>query len=285
MKKKAKPAPRCAEVLELLKKHSALSSGSIRLLLGRTLSRRRVLDILDSLHRQGIIHKRTLKTFGGHAVFYELSAGHRLDLGIPRVYWGTLPHNDYCSLVHGYLERNFPNATFFREHAIGHHEHLREVMAFEQSVPDAIPDILMCHPADDSAKSIYVAIEVERMAKSEIRILHKFSKYAMRTNLDGVIYLSEDASLLRLLRSFYQTRIATEARRTAHYSKHFLLTGDCPTRSNFKITDLQNSDGVSVSISEWMQKLTSTPSLQRRDSMFGKPSPAVVAERVIASGA
>lgn len=276
MTRKSRSAPRCAEVIRLLEKHSALSSGSIRLLLDPPLSRRRVLDILGTLGKRGVVHKRISRMFGGHAVFYELSSMHRVQLGIPRVYWGTLVHNDYCSLVHAYLERMFPRARLIREHAIRSEESVAKVMQFDQDYPDAIPDILLVYPSTNPKRPIYIAIEIERMAKSEIRLLRKFSKYASGTMLDGVIYLSEDASLLRLLRRFYQTKIAPEALRVVHYPNHFLLTGSCPTRRNFRITDLRNSEDISVSLTSWMQKLASTEYDLRRDAAFTKPTPVVV---------
>ncbi len=279
MTTKKRAAPRCGEVVQLLTTHQALSSGTIRVLLNPPVSRRRTLDILATLTKDGTIFKRSFRMFGGHSVFYELSTPLRAQLNLPRVYSANLVHSDFCAVAHEILRRRFPSARFSREHAIGRDPELRRVMAYQFDAPDSLPDILMSVPTADASRPIHIAVEIERMAKSELRLLRKFSKYAMRTHLDAVIYLSEDPGLLKLLRRFYQSRIIKDARRIAHYPNNFMLTGACPTRRHFELTNLQNSEGKLVLLAEWIQKLAETPPLLRRDSAFAQCSPVVVAEK------
>ncbi len=141
-------------------------------------------------------------------------------------------------------------------------------MKFKKGTYDTLPDVLMILPSETGPEPTYIAVEVERSVKSVKRLAKKFSKYALRTKLDGVIYLSEDDNVLRTLSDRYQTDIAPTGLRVRHYKDHFLLTASCPTKQVFDLGNLRNSLNAPVSLNRWMHLLTTTPMLKRREIAF-----------------
>lgn len=263
-----RPNVRGAELMRLLVKHEALSFGALRALMAPPISEKRLRDVLSRLVKRRLVRRRLFNLFGGSAVFFEIAEPFRSDLGIASVHSSLLIHNESCSLAVEFLGREFPSARFIREHAIPRDEVLRTVMKFKRGAYDTLPDVLMILPSETGPEPIYIAVEIERSVKSVKRLVKKFSKYALRTKLDGVIYLSEDEGVLTTLSGRYQSDIAPAGLRVRHYKDHFFLTASCPTKQVFDLGNLRNSVNTPVSIKRWMHLLKTTPMLKRREIAF-----------------
>lgn len=254
--------------MRLLVRHEALSFGALRALMVPVISEKRLRDVLSRLIKRHLVRRRLFSLFGGSAVFFEIAEPFRSGLNIAPVHSSLLIHNDSCSLAVELLGREFPAASFVREHAIPRDEVLRTVMKFKKDTRDMLPDILMILPSKTGQEPIYIAVEIERSVKSVKRLVKKFSKYALRTKLDGVIYLSEDDGVLTTLSDRYQTDIAPTGQRVRHYKDHFFLTARCPTKHVFDLGNLRNSVNTPVSLRQWIHLLTTTPMLKRREIAF-----------------
>lgn len=254
--------------MRLLVRHEALSFGGLRTLMVPTITEKRLRDVLARLIKRRLVRRRLFNLFGGSAVFFEIAEPIRSDLHVASVHSSLLIHNESCSLAVERLGREFPTARFVREHAIPRDEVLRTVMKFKKGTYDTLPDVLMILPSETGPEPIYIAVEIERSVKSVKRLVKKFSKFALRTKLDGVIYLSEDEGVLTTLSDRYQTDIAPSGLRVKHYRDHFFLTASCPTKQVFELGNLRNSVNAPVSLKHWMQLLATTPMLKRRENAF-----------------
>jgi hypothetical protein len=263
-----RPNVRGAELIRLLVRHEALSFGGLQTLMVPTITEKRLRDVLARLIKRRLVRRRLFNLFGGSAVFFEIAEPIRSDLHIASVHSSLLIHNESCSLAVERLGREFPFARFVREHAIPRDEVLRTVMKFKKGTYDTLPDVLMILPSETGPEPIYIAVEIERSIKSVKRLVKKFSKFALRTKLDGVIYLSEDEGVLTTLSDRYQTDIAPSGLRVKHYRDHFFLTASCPTKQVFELGNLRNSVNTPVSLKHWAQLLATTPMLKRREKAF-----------------
>jgi hypothetical protein len=263
-----RPNVRGAELMRLLVKHEALSFGGLQTLMAPTITEKRLRDVLARLIKRRLVRRRLFNLFGGSAVFFEIAEPIRSDLHIASVHSSLLIHNESCSLSVERLGRGFPSARFVREHAIPRDEVLRTVMKFKKGTYDTLPDVLMILPSETGPEPIYIAVEIERSVKSVKRLVRKFSKFALRTKLDGVIYLSEDEGVLTTLAARYQKDIAPSGLRVKHYRDHFFLTASCPTKQVFELENLRNSVNAPVSLKDWMRLLATTPMLKRRENAF-----------------
>ncbi len=263
-----RPNVRGAELMRLLGRHEALSFGALQVLMVPAISEKRLRDVLSRLIKRRLVRRRLFNLLGGSAVFFEIAEPFRSSLGIAPVHSSLLIHNESCSLAVELLSRKFPAARFVRERAIPRNEVLRTVMKFKKGTYDTLPDVLMILPSETGPEPIYIAVEIERSIKSVKRLVKKFSKYAIRTKLDGVIYLSEDDGVLTSLAGRYQADIVPTGLRVKHYKDHFFLTASCPTKQVFELGNLRNSVNASVSLSRWMHLLRTTPMLKRREIAF-----------------
>lgn len=256
---------RADDVIRLIGAHETLSFGAIRRLLIPEISEKRLRKVLTGLLTEGVLRRRLFHLCGGTASFYEVADPLRSDREIGSVHNSLLMHNDLCAFAAELLQRANPEAICVREYAIPRSKILRSVMKYEDGSRDSLPDILLALPGQAGGAPSYIAVEIERSIKSNKRLLKKFGKYASRTRLDGVLYLSEDERVLAALRQRYQGEVAGRARRIGHYKDHFLVTAACPTKQVFEFKNPRNSNGAPVSIAGWMRGLSIVPLLERRD--------------------
>jgi hypothetical protein len=262
------PCSRSDAVVRLLGAHEALSFGALRTLIVPAISEKRLRTVLTRLIAGRVVKRRLFNLCGGRASYFEVADPLRSDRGIGTVHNSLLMHNDLCAFAAETLQRMFPGAVCVREHAIPTCAQLRSVMRYKPKSRDSLPDILLVLPAQPGGCAAFVAVEIERSVKSSKRLLKKFHKYASRTSLDGVLYLSEDEGVLTALRQRYQSEVAGQARRVGHYKNHFLLTAACPTKQRLEIAQARTSSNSAMSLTEWMRVLTSVKLPDRRDEHF-----------------
>jgi hypothetical protein len=263
-----RPNIRGHEVVRLLATHDALSFFALQALLRPAISARRLREVLGRLTKSRMVRRRLFRMTEGSAAYYEIAEPARSELGIQPVHSSLLSHNDSCSFVASLLSEEFPGARLFREHSIPRDEELRVAMQYETKTHDSLPDILIELPTPHKSRKVLIAVEIERSNKSTTRTLKKLTKYAYRTRLDGVFYVSEDQAVLDAINARYRQSTHAESIRIGHYRDNFLITGRCPTRHRLAFTDVSNSAGKPVSLTEWIRTLTSTEKDDRRDFAF-----------------
>lgn len=263
-----KPNVRSSAVLRLLTIHEALSLETLRALLNPEISTRRLRDVLGRLEKAHLVRRRRFNLDKGWTTFFEIAEPHRSNLGITPVHSALLTHNDSCALVASLLASEFPEARLIREFAIPRDEELASAMLYERKTPDSLPDILISLPTGQKNRNALIAVEIERSKKSAKRMRKKLRKYAFRTRLDGVVYVSEDPAVLTATAHHYQESTSSKSRRIGHYRDHFLITARCPTRQCLTFTDVSNSAGIPVSLTDWIRTLASISKDDRRDITF-----------------
>jgi hypothetical protein len=259
---------RAEEILKLLVTHEALSFPALRALMPNPVSDSRLRKLLDGLVREGSVRKRLFKLSTGHFAFFEPGEHPGQNSGPGSIHSSRLIHNDLCAFAAETLRRQYPTSVCVREHEIPRHEKLREVMRYLPGSRDSLPDLLLLVPTDHPSGPVFVAVEIERSAKSSKRIQQKLYKYAARTRLDGVIYLSEEPRVLATMRLRYSKDIASRARRVSHYRTHFLITAHCPTKHLLDFANARNSMDAPVSLADWMRLLSTKSMSDRRDLVF-----------------
>lgn len=273
MESTQRPNVRGKEVLRLLTTHEALSFGALQALMRPAISARRLRDVLGRLSKSRLIRQRLFKLNDGSASFYEIAEPFRSEIGISPIHSSLLTHNDSCSFTASLLMEEFPEARLFREHCIPRNDELREAMQYERKTPDSLPDILIALPTTHRTRKAMIAVEIERSKKSTARMLKKIRKYAFRTRLDGVFYVSEDQAVLEAINARYRQSTHAESNRIGHYRDHFLITGKCPTRQNLAFMDVSNSAGKPVSLIDWIRTLITVEKDDRRDATFFEVGP------------
>lgn len=273
-------ATRADEVIRLLAAHEALSLGALQALVVPAISEARLRKVLSGLVQEGVVNRRLFHLGGGKAVFFEIADPLRSDRGIGSVHNSLLIHNDLCAFAVEALQRMHPEAICVREYSIPRSKALCDIMNYEEKSRDSLPDILMALPGEVGGKPVFIAVEIERSVKSTKRLLKKFGKYASRTCLDGVLYLSDDERVLSALRQRYQDGMAGRALRISHYKENFFVTAACPSKQVLRFERAQNSAGTPVSLTDWTRGLRRTSLLERRDESswpWGgvRPSPLV----------
>lgn len=155
---------RADEILSLLVTHEALSFSALRALLPASLCKSRLRKVLDRLLRDGSVRRRVFSLSTGRYSFYE--PGEHPGQSIPSgyVHSSRLFHNDLCALAAATLRRMYPASVCVREHAIPRYEKLRDVMRYQPSTRDSLPDLLLLLPSSCDSGPVYVVPVGKRLA-------------------------------------------------------------------------------------------------------------------------
>jgi hypothetical protein len=258
---------RAMNVVRLLELHDTLSIGALHKMMDSPISSVQLRKIVAAMLKEGMLKRRHFQFFGGSQSFYQLARTDSSRSFHPGVSNARLIHNDLCAFAAEVLRRTCPKAIIVRERAILQSKTLKSLLHFSDDYDDALPDVMMVIPSESGVQPIYVAVEVERSLKSNRRINKKFDKYASKTGLDAVIYLSESNCVLNGLRQRYLKRVANRAKRISHYKHHFFMTALAPTRQTLAITGMKNANGDAVSLKHWLQGLSRLPLPLRRDGV------------------
>lgn len=267
-----KPREECkqrdVETLALLSNYCVLSTSAIRSLLEPQPSARQVERSIERLQKQRWVTTRRFRIGGGHANFHELVEDMRLRLKLKKVHTSHLDHNDYCALSLETIRRRFPEARFIFERSIPADPNATVVLGPAKNAIDALPDALMILPSAQGDKQRYIAIEIERFQKCTSRLLYKLGRYVSRTQLDGVLYLAPDPSVLRSVSKRYLKLLETKGSRIRHYQDYFLINALLPNKHRLSIDDAHTANGGPVSVWHWMRALKDLDTQNREASKF-----------------
>ena len=253
--------------LALLSNYCVLSTSTIRCLLEPKPSTRQVERSIERLAKAGRAMTRKFRIGGGHANFHELTEDMRQRLKLKKVHTSHLDHNDYIAMSVEILKRWFPEARFVFEKSMSEDAEAHAALGAVENPLDALPDALMILPSS-SAESRYIAIEVERFQKCTSKLLYKLGRYATRTQLDGVLYLAPERTVLKSVSRRYQQLLQSKGARIRHYHDYFLANALLPTKHQLELTQAHNAIGEPVSIRGWIQTLRDLDTQNRKPSSF-----------------
>lgn len=275
------PYQRRVQVFEILKEHGPLSIRGIEACLQTPIRRKKLQEVLNRLHRRGLLRKRFDKALGGGGVSYQIAqdpttraiVGELLDvvpeaLHQPQYRHRTFIHSENCAVWFEILSRMFPDFRIVKEHEIGDDPIASRLLLLKDEEDDVCPDLLLIAPSKAGSGHVSIAVEIEKTGKTKKRLLRKLKKYATQTLLDGMVYVCDTHSICERLRQVYQSKVIERALRIKHYENNFFLFSDGSLSSSRLEPAMFNSRLEDISLSDWIRTLTNTNYKHRRDEKF-----------------
>jgi len=273
------PYQRRPQVLRLLLEHGPLSARGLSACLSPPVGERALRYILQRLYKREILAHRYDRV--SRHVFHQIAqnpkarilAGEILQVAAeqieqPQFRHAELIHSEDCAIWCELLRHLFPAAFVRRDYQLAADAEAPALLLTHGEDRELLPDILVTAPIGDGSRRVAFALEIERTAKSEIRLIRKLRKYAEQTRLDGLIYVCDHASLQDKLLQVYKGNVAERALRISHYAKNFFLFADGSADRSRGEPLMFNSAWETVSLSEWISTLADTKNGNRRDSIF-----------------
>lgn len=276
---KVLPYERRVQVLRLLAEHGPLSAKGIEACLNPTIHARPLRDVLRRLYLLNVLGRRydrvSLRVFHQIRQAPETRTRTGEILGVapeslaqPQFRHAELLHSEDCAAWTELLRRLFPRARVRRDYQFATDPDAQALLLMQNEGHDLLPDILFTLGEGAPASPIAVALEIERTAKSEDRLLLKLRKYAERTRIDGLIYVCSQSALQEKLVSVYKSKVLERALRINHYGKNFYLFADGSTNHRLGEPLMFNSDMEAISLRSWLSTLAATKGGGRYDSRF-----------------
>jgi hypothetical protein len=274
-----KPYERQPQVLRLLAEHGPLSAQGIRACLSPPPSPRALRFVLQRLYRHRLLARRYDRV--SRHVFHQLAQNPLArnlvaasislpseELVQPHFRHAELLHSEDCAIWCELLRLILPNVRVQRDYQFSACVEAQEILLSRGEERDLAPDILLVAPTPNGTDRIYIAVEIERSAKGEKRLIRKLRKYAEQTRLDGLIYICGSASIQRKLLAVYKSKVADRALRISHYADDFFLFADgrADIRSGEPL--MLNAAGKNVPLRSWMRTLGETKDDKNDDSVF-----------------
>jgi hypothetical protein len=272
------------QVFKILKEHGPLSIRGIEACIEPPIKRKKLREVLNRLHKRGLLRKRFDKTLGGAGVSYqiaqdpatraiigELISVDPITLHQPYYRPRTFVHSEGCAVWFEIFQRLFPEHRIVREHEISSDEIASRLLLLKGEEDDLKPDFILLAPSTADGRTISVAVEIEQTGKSQKRLVRKLKKYTTQTLLDGLIYICDSHAMSERLRQIYRSKVLEQAMRVKHYGNNFFLFSDGVLAANGCEPIMVNSLLDDVSVINWMQTLISTKYRHRRDMKFKLP--------------
>lgn len=270
---------RSIQVLNLLKEHGPLTSRAISLLIKPAINSRQLKRLLARLQKNGFVIRRQGKVFAGRGSFYQINQDESvhgelskilncnpealMQVGFRR---REILHNDECALLSSSLKSVFPEAEIIREHDFKNHPLAGKVILESHNGLSIRPDLLLAFPKLEGADRVVIGFEIEKTAKSTKRIVRKLLKYTNKSHLAGIVYLCDSHHILSVVKSNYAQSVMAGASRIKQYGAHYLMFMPNVDKCFTGAQNVYNSDGNSISISNWITYLRNKPRVFRRDS-------------------
>ncbi len=278
METKNRIKPRGKDILSLLLNHGPLSFSAITKMLIPQMKKKKLKKCLLKLKRQGYISTRLV---GDTKTFYQLSQRQSNRIKTAK-FLNCLPsnlvqptfrhqywiHTECCEFWIFHLSQAFPEAEIIREVDFYDSSVAQRIMLIDKKDFELRPDFLLIFPKTDNTERVSVAVEIERIRKSNRRLIDKLNKYTNKTIIDGLIYICESENLSETIRLLYKNKIVDKSYRVKHYSENFFLFSDAINTHDNPLERLYNSEQNPVNIVPWINYLKSTKRNFRRDHNF-----------------
>ena len=281
---KIDPYSRRKQILATLHEHGPLSTSGLYAILEPKMEKRRIQDSVKRLKDHGYIINRFDSLPEKTVPFWQISynektldqtekiLGHKLNSALKYSFRSQdLAHSQLCAVLATRLQKQLPNSKIVREHHFDQHERIAQVLLKDIEDSDFDPDIFILTPSSTGNRINTVAVEMEQVFKSEIRVSRRLKRYATQCLVDGVVYVCRDEALLERVYRSYVKSVLPKASRIKHYEDHFLLL--CTLEKNINSARILcfNSKLENVPLDNWITTLSNIPN-SKRDSNCFKPS-------------
>ncbi|MGE4131960.1 MAG: hypothetical protein AB7F86_10000 [Bdellovibrionales bacterium] len=179
-------------------------------------------------------------------------------------------HDEICELLIHQFQSAFPTVSVIREKAFGKSELARNIMMVKHDDLDFRPDFLMIFSEGVESRPVSIAVELERTRKSDQRLVRKLRKYAMKTRVDGIVYICRTDRLADTIRLLFKDKQLENSGRIGHYGQNFILFTDAENSTDIFSEQLYNTLGEHISLKEWLNYLRLTTPDERRDRDLSK---------------
>jgi hypothetical protein len=272
---------RGGQVLTVLADHGPLTIRGLETVLRPAIKRRALRAVLQRLQENGFLNRRYDRLFGGSAVHYQISRDPRFwsyinqtigrkDTEFKQSYFShrELRHSEACAVWAEEFKRWLPQALVLRDHQYCSDRKLLERLILSSESASTLPDILIFLPAKDETRRVVIGVEIERTRKTDKRLAQKLAKYAIRTRLDAVIYISETDRILDAIRAIYSSTLIKKALRISHYGHHFLMLSTGRKTADGSDLMMANAALGNMNFKDWAQHLVERSHHERRDKYF-----------------
>ena len=274
------PFDRAIQILGLLARHGPLSVRGLQTLLEPPIKRRRLREVLQRWRDKGILYQRYDRIFGDSAVYHGITQkpmGRSLAAQVlaispdklcqPHFRHVELIHSEACAIWSERFRRLFPESLVLREHQFWDNPVVKRKLLLGEDTSDQLPDIIIMSAGQDGS-TVAAGVEIERSIKSEKRLVYKLRKYAVKTHLDGVIYLCDKKTIADRLKLVYTSKILESALRIKHYGLNFLLLSEGTLDAKTKEPVMYNAALQRISLRDWLRTLNENKIRSRRDAAF-----------------
>lgn len=281
MSEKIKSGQRGTQIMRILYEHGPLSIAGIQKVIAPAMSARRMQDAIRRLAVRGLIVPRFSALPKNAAHYYQLSQaeekrqriGEMLNVQPESILQHRfrnqeLEHSELCATWSHRLKQLFPIAKVLREHEYSRNEDAVRTLFSMESDREFRPDLLILLPAAGSKKIIGVAVEIERSAKTHVRLARKLKKFASQSLFGGVLYACSRDSIVEALRQVYRSKVLAKAHRISHYGANFLVFAGNDPCTEAGEPQTYNSELKLISLKQWIHFLATTELRARRDANF-----------------
>lgn len=272
---------RARQILGLLKEHGPLPSSALQLLVKPHIQPRKLRLAIARLAKNKTIELRKTKFTGEVLRYYQIdqSLKSRIatakllgctehELEQPYFRYREYLHNDGVSLLATKLKSLCPDAEVIRDFKLREHNEALQILQYNASHEDLIPDLLLRIKSPNTNKDVWIAFELEKTRKDDRRLISKLRKYAAKSHVDGVVYYCDTKRIENAITTTFDKYVADWARRIWLYKENFVLLGDSALIANDSIENLSRLDNKSASLKTWILTLCNTTKNDRKDQNF-----------------
>lgn len=268
-------------ILEALLKYGIMNRRTLQQVVPEIKDHRNFRRTLTNLCGRGLIVKRYDYINENRGVFYQLNQksfirevlATYLDtqakmIEQKQLRYKELFHEQVLIKIAYHLNQNYPEAIVLKDHDLVGNDEARSIIIGLDEIDQLKPDLLFITKSKDLNRKVSVAIEFEKTMKSKIRMEEKLKFYTDQTIVDGVLYLYTNNRIDHNLHEIFMDKILNRSLRIRHYGKNFLLTCRLGDNVENSMRILFNRDMNYYSFQDWIKKLSTSSSENRRNEMF-----------------
>lgn len=285
MSKQVLPFVRQKQILSTLYEHGPLSIRALQRILEPPITLRRLQDATKRLRKSGLIARRFNSLPLNASNFFHL-AQHELARKVlaemlnkhpdqilqPYFRNQELHHSELCAIWAARFKKLFPDCRIVRDFKLIHDELAQNILLGSKKEMEVKPDLFVQFPRANDNGYISIALEIERTRKTKVRLRQKVSTYALKTRLDGVIYLCDNNAIVESVRHIYLDPKSTSYIRVGHFKKNFIMFSKDEIPAFGEEPKMYNAELENTSLKNWINFLASTKFNFRRDHNFTRPA-------------
>lgn len=279
------PVPhRRNEILSLFVRYGILDINAIDAILKGEIGKKRIHKVLQDLVGKGFVRCGTIKLGGTPSHYWCLAQDEETqkralaitgqdsrECRTKSCHWSQYPHEALCSYFQASILRQMPSVHVLREASRAFKELPEHLISEEFAEMGYLPDMCLGIPSlvgkEGEEKTVlkWVAVEIDRSARSKKRLISRTNIYSSHTAFSGLLYLTPDENEAKKLGAIYEDGGAKSSLRIKGANESFLALGTVPKGLIDVRERVLNCGGKSLSICEWLS-LTALRSTRSRDA-------------------